>query len=228
MSSNFRAPSWAFLVVVLLHAWFSMWAFLYNYFGDSYLFSNFGLMMLGFAALIFESSFKIVALYEIVMLFTILNDALTIGWFTTRDMLNNVGGQTGDQIRFSFAFSIINIVFKPLFLWVAYCEFSNRGGTWARLLDSVNGKSSPYSAVPANAPPSNFAAASTMNKQPEYRSDGTYNPNVYNYAFNEPKNDDMKVHEPINTSQSGGVPVTSSQPSTMLPSTGVETARPGV
>jgi len=137
---KYNVPAWAFLAVVLLNTWFTMWAIVVDDFGLSYLFTNLICITLGFTALLVETSFKAIGLYILVTLFSILNDCLTMGWFTDDNVLDNGTGAAYNQYRFAFAFALINIVCKLVYLGVAYFEFMVRGGSVAAFLGAIQGR----------------------------------------------------------------------------------------
>jgi hypothetical protein len=62
------------------------------------------------------------------MLFSILNDIIVFGLFVNDETVFQVPGKIGHNSKFSFAMALINLLVKPVYLFVTLREYESRGG----------------------------------------------------------------------------------------------------
>ncbi|KJE97505.1 hypothetical protein CAOG_07352 [Capsaspora owczarzaki ATCC 30864] len=127
MTFTLRVPALSLRAIVLFHTFLSIWAVLDGYLGTAYFYASFGLSMIGVWALGDQTSLEAITLYAIALVFTMLNDCITMGVYSTKDIVFN--DYAPNARKFSFAMALISLLFKPISLFFALREFNRRGGS---------------------------------------------------------------------------------------------------
>jgi len=108
--------------LLYLHGVLTFWAFLVAYLGESYIWSNAFCIFLFIFSLLFPTNKSAVELLLVLFSFTILNDIICLGTFTTQSLLDYADHKT----KFSFAMALINLLIKPVSVFFIFQEWRKR------------------------------------------------------------------------------------------------------
>jgi len=126
--------------VVLVHFFLSLWALYSDFIGLSYVISNLALAGVGCWAVASSPDLEPFIIYSITFIFTILNDAMSIGIYDDKQHLIKDG--TSPQ-KFGMGMAILNLILKAFSIYLLYKEFYERMGG-----SSHDGGKSGYEAFP--------------------------------------------------------------------------------
>lgn len=147
--------------------------------------------MIGVWALGDQTSLEAITLYLIGMLFTILNDCITLGTYSKTGVAFGDGAL--DSAKFSFAMALISLIFKPIIVIFVLQEYNRRGGSVSIPGVSIS-SSAHYEPIGGSSPDPAQDPSSTNNNNnnipPNYSNPNNFN-NPNNSASTQTKYDSV-------------------------------------